>query len=49
MVGMATIADMVPLMGENRTLAYYGLKVLRKSPRAGLVKLLKKLKSTKTN
>ena len=44
MVGMATIADMVPLMGENRTLAYYGLKVLRKSPRAGLVKLLKKIK-----
>lgn len=44
MVGMATIADMVPLMGENRALAYYGLKVLRKSPRAGLVKLLKKIK-----
>ncbi|TSD03226.1 MAG: single-stranded-DNA-specific exonuclease [Parcubacteria group bacterium Athens0714_16] len=44
MVGMATIADMVPLMGENRALAYYGLKVLRKSPKAGLVKLLKKIK-----
>lgn len=44
MIGMATIADRVSLMGENRALAYYGLKVLRKSPRIGLVKLLKKIK-----
>ncbi|MBU3969024.1 single-stranded-DNA-specific exonuclease RecJ [Patescibacteria group bacterium] len=43
MVGMATIADMVPLVGENRIFAYYGLKVLKKSPRVGLVKLLKKI------
>jgi single-stranded-DNA-specific exonuclease len=39
MVGLATIADMVPLVGENRVLASYGLKVLRKSPRVGLAKL----------
>lgn len=39
MVGLATIADMVPLVGENRLLATYGLKVLRKSPRLGLQKL----------
>jgi single-stranded-DNA-specific exonuclease len=39
MVGLATIADMVPLVGENRLLATYGLKVLRKSPRIGLQKL----------
>jgi single-stranded-DNA-specific exonuclease len=39
MVGLATIADMVPLTGENRLLATYGLKVLRKSPRLGLAKL----------
>lgn len=40
MVGMATIADMVPLTGENRALAYYGLVVLRKSKRPGLRALL---------
>lgn len=40
MAGLSTIADMVPLRNENRTLAYYGLKVLRKSPRPGLQALL---------
>lgn len=44
MVGVATLSDMVPLVGENRVFAYYGLKVLRKSPRVGLVKLLRKIK-----
>ncbi len=39
MVGLATIADMVPLVDENRVLATYGLKVMRKSPRVGLQKL----------
>ena len=39
MVGLATVADMVPLVGENRVLATFGLKVLRKSPRIGLQKL----------
>lgn len=40
MVGMATVADMVPLLGENRALAYFGLVVLRKSPRPGVRALL---------
>ncbi len=40
MVGLATLSDMVPLKGENRVLAHYGLKVLRKSRRPGLIKLL---------
>ncbi len=44
MVGMATCSDMVPLHGENRVFAYYGMKVLRKSPRVGLLKLFRKLK-----
>ncbi len=39
MVGLATIADMVPLVDENRVLATYGLLVMRKSPRLGLQKL----------
>lgn len=44
MVGLSTIADMVPLRNENRALAYFGLKVLRKSSRTGLLKLLRKMK-----
>jgi len=44
MVGIATLSDMVPLIGENRVFAYYGLEVLRKSQRKGLVRLLEKLK-----
>ena len=43
MVGIATLSDMVPLMGENRILAYYGLEVLRKSSRPGLASLFKRL------
>ncbi|MBP9668724.1 MAG: single-stranded-DNA-specific exonuclease RecJ [Candidatus Pacebacteria bacterium] len=42
MVGIATLSDMVPLVGENRVLAHYGLTVLRKSPRKGLRALCKK-------
>ncbi|MBI2409900.1 single-stranded-DNA-specific exonuclease RecJ [Candidatus Kaiserbacteria bacterium] len=44
MVGLATIADMVPLVGENRVLATYGLKVLRRSPRLGLQKLCRAMR-----
>ena len=43
MAGLAAIADLVPLVDENRAIAYYGLKVLRKSPRIGLQKLLRKM------
>ena len=45
MVGLATIADMVPLTGENRVLATYGLLVLRKSPRVGLQKLCRTIRA----
>ncbi len=43
MAGLATLSDMVPLLGENRALASFGLKVLKKSPRPGLQKLLGKM------
>ncbi|MBA3733354.1 single-stranded-DNA-specific exonuclease RecJ [Patescibacteria group bacterium] len=44
MVGLATLSDMVPLLGENRVLSYFGMKVLQKSPRIGLIKLFSLLK-----
>jgi single-stranded-DNA-specific exonuclease len=40
LVGLSTIADMVPLVGENRVLAQYGLKVLRKTKNLGLQALI---------
>lgn len=43
MAGLATLSDMVPLTGENRSMAYFGIKVLKKSPRPGLQKLLAKM------
>ncbi len=43
MAGLATLSDMVPLVNENRVIAYYGLKVLQKNRRPGLQKLLAKL------
>ena len=36
LVCIATIADLVPLVGENRALAHFGFTVLRKSPRPGI-------------
>jgi single-stranded-DNA-specific exonuclease len=44
LAGLSTIADMVPLNGENRVFAYYGLKVLQKTRRPGLLKLLRKMR-----
>ncbi len=44
MVGIATLSDMVPLTGENRVFAYYGLKVVKKTPRPGLSQLFNKLR-----
>ena len=40
LVALATIADQVPLSGENRTLARYGLRAAARSTRPGLAALL---------
>ncbi|HEV3245178.1 MAG TPA: single-stranded-DNA-specific exonuclease RecJ [Candidatus Paceibacterota bacterium] len=47
LVAIATVADMVPLTGENRALAFWGLQVLRKSPRPGISALCNKLRMRK--
>lgn len=42
LVGISTISDMVPLVKENRALAYFGLKVLRQTKRHGLQHIFRK-------
>jgi single-stranded-DNA-specific exonuclease len=41
LVAIATIADLAPLVGENRTLVRWGLKVLPQTPNPGLRALLR--------
>lgn len=42
LVAIATIGDIVPLFGENRTMVKYGLKNINKSKRPGLSLLIEK-------
>jgi len=49
LVGIATLSDMVPLVGENRIFAKFGLDVLQKTFRPGLVALFTKLRLDQKN
>lgn len=40
LVALGTVADMGPLLGENRILVSYGIRQLRKTKRIGLAKLV---------
>lgn len=41
LVATAIAADIVPIVGENRILAYYGLQVLNSHPRPGILAMMK--------
>lgn len=41
LVAISIAADIVPITGENRIMAYYGLKLLNASPRPGIEAVLK--------
>ena len=41
LVAISTVADMVPLLGENRTLLSYGLIVLKKTRNQGLQQIIR--------
>lgn len=46
LVAMAIGADIVPITGENRTLAYFGLQVINENPRAGIKAIIDQTKKT---
>mgnify|MGYP001600849172 CR=1 FL=1 len=39
-VTLSIASDIVPIVGENRVLAHYGLKIINKQPRLGVQKLI---------
>lgn len=43
LVAVAIAADIVPINGENRVLAYYGLKVINEAPRPGIQAIIQHL------
>ena len=46
LVAIAIAADIVPMNGENRTLAFFGLQVINKNPRNGIKAIIHQTKKT---
>ena len=46
LVATAIGADIVPISGENRVLAYFGLQVINQNPRVGIAALISQIKKT---
>ncbi|OYX27625.1 MAG: single-stranded-DNA-specific exonuclease RecJ [Flavobacteriales bacterium 32-35-8] len=46
LVATAIGADIVPITGENRTLAYFGLEVINTNPRPGIKAILNQIEKT---
>ena len=46
LVATAIGADIVPITGENRTLAYFGLQVINRNPRTGFKAIINQIKKT---
>jgi single-stranded-DNA-specific exonuclease len=44
LVAAAIAADIVPMTGENRVLAYFGLQVINSNPRPGIKALVHQVK-----
>ena len=44
LVATAIAADIVPVIGENRTLAYFGMQVINQQPRIGFQALISQIK-----
>lgn len=49
LVATAIAADIVPMTGENRILAHYGLKVINSNPRPGIKALVHQIKKEELN
>jgi len=47
LVAVSIASDIVPLTGENRVMAYFGLKRLNESPRTGLKEIIRESEVTK--
>ena len=47
LVATAIAADIVPITGENRVLAYYGLEVINNQPRTGIKAIINQLKKNR--
>jgi single-stranded-DNA-specific exonuclease len=48
LVAVSIASDIVPITGENRVMAYFGLKQLNESPRTGLKEIIRESEVTKT-